>query len=136
MGGPKQGPCVSGGCHRHRPRYPSSVIFLLSLCSSRKEGAGTLLCICSEQKRHSSTPRLPFTHYKRGVCLSVCSSHTFVDCGQGSRCGGPSEVPRPSIHPMWMRDAVWSQTVSSASQTKVHKARWVGQTGLGSAHRT
>ncbi len=40
----EQGPCVSGGCRRHRPGYPSSVVSLLSLCSSRREGAGTLRC--------------------------------------------------------------------------------------------
>ncbi len=36
----EQGPCVSGGCRRHRPGYPSSVVSLLSLCRSRREGAG------------------------------------------------------------------------------------------------
>jgi len=30
------------GCRQHRPEYPSSVVSLLSLCSSRREGAGTL----------------------------------------------------------------------------------------------
>ncbi len=30
------------GCRRHRPGYPRSVVSLLSLCSSRREGAGTL----------------------------------------------------------------------------------------------
>jgi len=74
----------------------------LSLCSSRREGAGTLRCVCSERKRRSAKPRPPFTH----VYLSVCSSQTFADCGQGSHCGGPGEVPRPFIHPVWMRDAV------------------------------
>jgi hypothetical protein len=63
-------------------------------------------------------------------CLSVCSSQTFADCGQGSRLGGPSEVSRPFIH------AVWGQTVRSVGQTGVHKARWAGQTGLGSVHKT
>jgi hypothetical protein len=33
---------------------------------------------------------------KVAICLSVCvTSQTFVDCGQGSRCGGPGEVPKP-----------------------------------------
>ncbi len=50
-------------------------------------------------------------------CLSMCSSHTFADCGQGSCCGGPGEVPRPFIH------AVWGQMVRSAGQTGVHRAR-------------
>ncbi len=31
--------CFRGYC-RHRPRYPSSVVSFLSLCSSRREGAG------------------------------------------------------------------------------------------------
>jgi hypothetical protein len=50
-------------------------------------------------------------------CLSVCSSHTFADYGQGSRCRGPGEVPQPFTHPVWMRDVVWGQTVRSAGQT-------------------
>ncbi len=45
-------------------------------------------------------------------------------------------MPWPYIHPVWMRDAVSGQTVRSAGQTGVHKARWAGQTGLGSAHKT
>jgi hypothetical protein len=40
MGGPEQGLCVFGGCRRHRPEYPRSIVSLLSLCSSRKEGTG------------------------------------------------------------------------------------------------
>jgi hypothetical protein len=68
--------------------------------------------------------------------LSVYSSQTFADCGQGSRCGGPGEVPRPFIHPVWMPDAVWGQTVRSASQTGVHRARWANQTSLGNTYRT
>ncbi len=35
-------PVCFRGCRRHRPGYPSSVVSLLSLCSSRREGAGTL----------------------------------------------------------------------------------------------
>jgi hypothetical protein len=35
------GPLCFRGCRRHRPGYPSSVVSLLSLCSSRREGAGT-----------------------------------------------------------------------------------------------
>jgi hypothetical protein len=129
-------PVCFRGCCRHWPGYLSSVISLLSLSSLRREGAGMLRCVCSERKRRSATLGPPFTHCKHGVRLSVCSSQTFADCGQGNRCGGPGEVPRPFIHPMWMRDAVWGQTVRSASQTGVHRAQWAGQTGLGSAHRT
>jgi hypothetical protein len=42
-----------------------------------------LRCVCNERKRRFATPGPPFTHCKRGVCLFVCSSQTFVDCGQG-----------------------------------------------------
>jgi hypothetical protein len=66
----------------------------------------------------------------------VCSSQTFADCDQGSRCRGPGEVPWPFIHPVWMRDAVWGQTVRSTGQTGVHRTRWAGQTGLGITHMT
>jgi hypothetical protein len=41
------------------------------------------------------------------IYLFVCSSQTFADCG----CGGPGKVPRPFIHPVWMRDAVWGHQV-------------------------
>ncbi len=36
------GPVCFQGCRRHWPGYLSSVVSLLSLCSSRREGAGTL----------------------------------------------------------------------------------------------
>jgi hypothetical protein len=32
---------------------------------------------------------------RAAICLFVCSSQTFANCGQGSRCRGPGEVPRP-----------------------------------------
>jgi hypothetical protein len=70
------------------------------------------------------------------VRLIMCSSQTFADCDQGSRCGGPGEVPWPFIHPVWMCDAIWGQTVRSTSQTGVHMSWRAGQTGLGSAHKT
>jgi hypothetical protein len=35
------GPLCFQGCRRHRPKYPSSVVSLLSLYSLRKEGPGT-----------------------------------------------------------------------------------------------
>ncbi len=60
---------------------------------------------------------------KQTWCLYVCSSQTFTDCGQGSRCRGPGEVPRPFIHPMWMRGVVWGQMVHSTGQMGVHRAR-------------
>ncbi len=104
----------------------------LSFLSVAREGKGLARCVAS---RNNALRRWG-CRLHTGVCLSVCSSQTFADYGQGSRCGGPGEVPRPFIHPLWMRDAVWGQTVRSAGQTGVHRARWVGQTGLGSAHRT
>jgi hypothetical protein len=71
------------------------------------------------------------------ICLSIC---VFVTDIRGLRPGqplrGPGEVPQPFIHLVWMHDAVWGQTVRSAGQMGVHKARWAGQTGLASAHRT
>jgi hypothetical protein len=96
----------------------------------------------NKQKYKSEKETLYFYYTKSNIlkqtwCLSIC---VFVTDIHGLRPGqplrGPGEVPRPFIHPMWMRDAVWGQTVCSASQTKVHRARWVGQTGLDSAHRT
>jgi hypothetical protein len=53
---------------------------------------------------YKNLPPPPTTHHQilcapLTLCLSVCSSQTFADCDQGSRCGGPSEVPRPFIHP-------------------------------------
>jgi hypothetical protein len=55
---------------------------------------------------------------KQMWCLFVCSSQTFADCDQGSYCGGSGAVPRLFIHLVWIHDAVWGQTVRSASQTR------------------
>jgi hypothetical protein len=52
------------------------------------------------------------------ICLFVCSSQTFANCDQSSRCGGSGEVPQPFIHPVWMHDAVWGQTMCSVGQTR------------------
>jgi hypothetical protein len=87
---------------------------------------------------------------KQTWCLSVCLSDIRglwpgqplrwagrdADCGQGSRCDGLGEMSRSFIHPVWMHDTVWEQTVRSASQTRVHRAQWTSQTSLDSTHRT
>ncbi len=38
---------------------------------------------------------LPVPYLSVCVFVTECSSQTFADCGQGSRCGGSGEVPRP-----------------------------------------
>jgi hypothetical protein len=78
---------VSGGCRRHWPGYSSSVVSLLSLCSSRREGASTLRCVCSERKRRFAMSGPPFTHYKRGVCLCVRHRHSQIAARAAARGG-------------------------------------------------
>jgi hypothetical protein len=99
----------------------------LSFLSVAREGKELARCVCYERKWRSVTPGPQFTHCKRGVCLFMCSSQTFTDCGHSSRYGGPGEVPWPFIHPVWMRDAVWGQTVRSASQTRGAQGTMGGQ---------
>ncbi len=67
------------------------------------------------------------------VCLCVRQRHSQI-AARAAAVGGRARCHL--INPLWMHDAVWGQTVRSACQTKVHRARWAGQTGLGSAHRT
>jgi hypothetical protein len=92
----------------------------LSFLSVAREGKGLASCVAFAASGSGALRRWGRRLHTANMvswCLSVCSSQTFTDCDQCSRCGGPGEVPRPFIHPVCMRDAVWGQTVRSAGQT-------------------
>ncbi len=65
------------------------------------------------------------------ICLCVRNRHSWI-AARAATTKGPGEVPRPFIHPVWMHDAVWGQTVRSAGQTGMQKGmiggpNWLGQ---------
>jgi hypothetical protein len=110
----------------------------LSFLSITREGKGLARCVAfatSESGALRRRGRRLHTANVVFVCLCVRHRHSWI-AARAPRSGGPGEVPRPFIHPVWMCDAVWGQTVRSTGQTGVHRARWAGQTSLGSAHRT
>jgi len=121
-------PVCFRGCRWRWPEYPSSVVSLLSLCSSRREGASG-----SGALQHRG--RCLHTANVVSVCLCVRHRHSRI-ATKAAAAGGRARCHDLLYIQCGCVMEFGAKRCAQRARRGVHRARWAGQTGLGNTHKT